>query len=145
MRKERLLYERFKPAAQIKHFVERVENSAAEGMPDVQLTCRETGVLRMIELKRILALPKRPTTRVFGDLNGLRPMQVAWLHCRAVVGAPVFILAQADDLIVLLHGGHARTFNQQTRSQLTSNARFSHTGDMSPALWGALLQALGAQ
>lgn len=55
--------------------LERVENGAGEGMPDVLAVCN--GLVTWCELKAVAALPARPTTRILGT-RGLNQAQRNW-------------------------------------------------------------------
>lgn len=118
MGKEQNLWQRLKPHLDEAFFCTRVENMVADGMPDVDLTCRKTGRQLKVELKSVPALPKRDTTRVFGD-GGLRASQVAWIYGRAIVGSPIWIVASGPNKeLWCVHGRYARLFNDFTVTDL---------------------------
>lgn len=98
-------------------FIQRIENLVGEGVPDVFLVRRENGRMCWIELKSRASFPSRESTRVFGD-DGLRPSQIAWIHGRAVAGAPIYVLAECAKVEFLIEGVYAREFNGWTRSEL---------------------------
>ena len=70
--------------------MDRVENSAGSGMPDVEgcLLCKQF----WIELK-IAGRPKRGGNV---DVKHLRPKQVEWLHNRWLVGGCAWILVRVE-------------------------------------------------
>ncbi len=98
-------------------FIQRIENLVGEGVPDVFLTRRDNGKMCWVELKSRAKFPARESTKVFGE-DGLRPSQIAWIHGRAVAGAPIYILAECDKVEFLVEGVHARAFNDWTRQEL---------------------------
>lgn len=112
---------RLQPRLQSSFFIQRIENLVGEGVPDVFLVRRETGVMCWVELKSRPKFPVRATTKVFGD-DGLRPSQIAWIHGRAVAGAAIFILAECDKVEFLIEGRWAREFNAWTKSELEAHA-----------------------
>lgn len=126
------LWSRFRDAAKEFAFLQRVENMVGEGVPDAHLTSRINGVAAWVELKFCPAIPKREATQVFGS-HGLRPEQIAWIYCRAIVGARVWILAQVDKHVFLIHGRFAREFNSMSFAQLTEAASWSGHGRVN---WG---------
>ena len=118
---ESKFWDRLQPRLKPDFFVQRIENLVGEGVPDVFLTRRENGRMCWLELKSREKFPVRATTKVFGD-DGLRPSQIAWIHGRAVAGAPIYILAVCDKVEFLIEGVHAREFNAWTRQELETFA-----------------------
>lgn len=98
-------------------FIQRVENLVGEGVPDVFLVRRETGRMCWVELKSRLEFPSRESTRVFGE-DGLRPSQIAWIHGRALAGAPIYVLAKCGGIEFLVDGVMVREFNDWTKLEL---------------------------
>ena len=101
--------------------LDRIENSIGEGIPDYAYVHKESGSAGWIEVKRILELPKRETTPVFGS-KGLRPAQIAWLNTRFNCGGKAYILAGAEKHVWLVSASFARTFNEMIVSELDAVA-----------------------
>ena len=106
----------------------RVENMVEAGMPDVNF-CVD-GVEGWVELKHCNAIPKRAGTPLFGD-EGLRDSQIVWIYKRVKRGGRVWIVAQADDILFIVHGKHARIFNEQTFDELVGLSEWWHKGGLS--------------
>lgn len=97
--------------------MERVENVAADGMPDVHVSARG-GVESWVELK-VCSLPVRNTTPVLGR-DGLRPSQKNWLksHC-CTYGLRGFVLVRDDrSSLYLLPGALVDEINSLTLDKL---------------------------
>ncbi len=116
----------------------RVENMVEAGMPDVNF-CLGIGVEGWIELKHRGEMPDREGTPVFSNC-GLRDAQIVWIHKRVKRGGRVFIYAQVDDMLFLVHGCWARVFNTWTMTELYAHARFRHIGKSPP--WLELVRCL---
>lgn len=97
-------------------WLQRVENLAAVGVPDVYYATR-SGRSGWIELKAV-TLPKRSSTRVLGT-QGLRTEQVAW-HAKAVAfGVRSYVLIRDNELnLYLVMGDHASKLNDMNIDQL---------------------------
>jgi hypothetical protein len=93
--------------------MERVENAASEGFPDVFVMSANAWV----ELKAP-KLPARHTTRLFGK-QGLSVDQINW-HLRAArFGVHSFILARDDALqLYLIPGSAAQVMNDMPWNEL---------------------------
>lgn len=141
MAAEARLWQKIRPWLVEEHFVQRIENLVGEGVPDLYVQRRNSGRACWIELKSKPDLPKRSTTRVFGDI-GLRPEQVAWLYCRGAVGGRVWILAQAEDRMFLVHGMWAREFNDAPLAKLLQMSAWTHQGKLTGVHWKSLSQEL---
>ena len=103
-------------AADLKIDLMRVENLVMAGPPDVN-GCYK-GVEFWLELKHKDAVPARDSTPIFREGVGLRPEQVVWLHRRARHGGRCWILGRAGESIWLVHGRHAKAFNDAGYLQL---------------------------
>lgn len=108
-------------------FVQRIENNAGEGVPDIWLCSRETGRGAWVELKYRPSLPVRGSTPVFTGAYGLRPAQVAWIYNRAVAGASIYALGQCEDTLWLVHGRYARRLESMTAAELSCAAEWIGT------------------
>lgn len=116
--------------------LDRVENAVLAGMADVNGCCEMKEF--WLELKFITDKPKRDG-KVFGK-NGLRKEQIPWLYERARAGSRVFIFAQVEKALVLVHGIHAREFNDWDIATMGERARWKHYG-ASPD-WLSLLRSI---
>lgn len=95
--------------------LERVENAAGAGMPDVHVRAR--GIETWVELK-VAKLPKRATTRVMGS-KGLNPYQINWHLQQASFGLSSFVLLRDDENgVYLLPGRLSKHMNDYTREEL---------------------------
>lgn len=74
---EQRFWDRTKSRLQGEFRLERIENLAGVGTPDVLATARETGRTTLIELKAVVELPKRATSKVLGRA-GLSQDQKNW-------------------------------------------------------------------
>jgi hypothetical protein len=115
---EKQLWQKVRAALQADFFLQRVENLVGEGVPDVIYHSRSNGRCGFIELKSRDKFPARENTPVFSGQHGLRPAQIAWIHCRAETGARVWVLAQCGGEMFLVHGRLARRFNLMTEEDL---------------------------
>jgi hypothetical protein len=106
--------------------MDRIENALVPGMPDANLS--SAGVDVWLELKHIGEKPKRADTKVFGN-KGLRPEQIPWCMDRAKCGSRVFIFAQIEEGLVLMHGIYAKQFNDMPITEIGLRARWKHYGN----------------
>lgn len=101
----------------------RVENAAGSGMPDVEGVYRASQF--WLELK-VAARPKKAETPI--DVKHLRPKQVEFLHNRWLAGGCAWILlrvdARSDKALYLIPGIYAR----QVKAGMTEEklAELSH-------------------
>lgn len=80
--------------------VQRVENLAANGMPDINGCIN--GVEFWLELKAP-AIPKRATTPLFNSKNHpLMPDQLSWLRRQTIAGGKAGLLICCDNLTILI-------------------------------------------
>lgn len=112
--KEQRLWDTMKRNAPSDFWLQRIENVAVEGMPDVYVVCAEPC---WVELKAPTA-PKRPTTRLLGN-EGLRPAQINWHLKVASMGVRSFILIRDDAAhLYLIPGPFAQLVNDMTIPEL---------------------------
>jgi len=88
--------------------MERIENIAGVGTPDVFLLSDRTGRLHPVELKQVEKWPTRITTRVLGN-EGLNQDQKNWHLDYNQRGGTSFILVGVNLDTFLFHG---RTHDQ---------------------------------
>lgn len=107
---EQLIWDAMKRNAPQSVWLQRIENLAVDGMPDVHVTHAFAAPDCWVELKAA-TLPKRPGTRVLGS-RGLRQSQINWhIECCARKGRS-FILIRDDNLVLyLVPGSFARSLN----------------------------------
>lgn len=74
---EQRFWDRTRARLQGEFRLERIENLAGVGTPDVLATARATGRTTLIELKAVVELPKRATSKVLGRA-GLNQDQKNW-------------------------------------------------------------------
>lgn len=74
---EQRFWDRTRARLQEEFRLERIENLAGVGTPDVLATARATGRTTLIELKAVVELPKRATSKVLGRA-GLSQDQKNW-------------------------------------------------------------------
>ena len=74
---EQRFWDRTRARLQAEFRLERIENLAGVGTPDVLATARATGRTTLIELKAVVELPKRATSKVLGRA-GLSQDQKNW-------------------------------------------------------------------
>lgn len=121
-------------------FVQRIENTVGEGMPDVILHQKTAGRCAFVELKCRLLAPVRGSTPIFAGDSGLRPAQVAWIYSRASTGAAIFILGQCGDAVWLVHGRWARELSTYSRELL--NQRCAWSGSARRTDWVEMLNVI---
>ena len=120
MRKaEQKVWDAMKRRAPKDFWLQRVENLAGEGMPDVYVSRLSGGP--WVELKAA-KLPKRATTKVMGD-DGVRTSQRNWHMKAATKGIRSYILLRIDHpdhlrLPLLFHGTWADDINEWTYAEL---------------------------
>lgn len=104
MRKpEQLLWDAIRRVVPSGYWLQRIENSAGEGMADLLCSCRATQKSAFIELKA----PKRPkfvSTRLMRTAE-LSAAQINWHTKAAIYGLRTFILARDDHNQVYLFPG----------------------------------------
>lgn len=120
MRKsEQRLWDTMQENASVKKvWLQRVENIAVDGMPDVYCVGRSTATASWIELKAPAKMPKRRSTRILGT-EGLLVAQVGW-HLKAhSTSVPSYILIR-DEMrsLYLIRGQHAESINEMSKSAL---------------------------
>lgn len=118
--KEQRLWDRMRAHRPEDVRLERVENMAGDGFPDVLAKPRGAEPI-VCELKAALLLPIRGSTRVFGD-EGLRVDQRNWLLDWDKYNGRAVILASACEGAAAMHwaipGRLADEFNAMTVAEL---------------------------
>lgn len=123
MRKqEQRLWDTMRNRAPSDAWLQRVENVAGEGMPDVMVTLG--GVVSFVELKAP-AKPARARTPLLGANEGLRRSQINWHLKAASEGIRGYVLVRAhNDLntLALVASDYAIDMNTMTTRQMLSAA-----------------------
>lgn len=118
--KEQRLWDRMRSHRPEDVRLERVENIMVDGFPDVLAKPRDAAPI-VCELKAVMMLPAKPTTRVFGD-DGLRVDQRNWLLDWHKYNGRAIILGSACEGAAALHWALpaelADEFNGMTLQQL---------------------------
>lgn len=100
-------------------FVQRIENSTSDGVPDVWVG-RDT-CYAWLENKAQRDWPVRATSKVFGK-DGLRPGQVVWLMNAARCGVRAWVWAGVGTRqrrkTFLVPASYAERFNDMTQEEL---------------------------
>lgn len=98
--------------------LDRVENVALAGMPDVYV-CRGSGPDFWVELKAPNR-PKRKTTPLLGEREGLSPEQINWfIECAMKRGTEAYILIRDSAAnMYLFPGRDAHFLNSRTVEQM---------------------------
>lgn len=107
--------------------VERVENSAGAGTPDV--TYCLAGVSGWVELKALDDWPVRPATTI--SIPKLKKEQVEWLSRWHKAGGRAYMLLQVQRQYVLLDPMTTRDVYERTlvKEALLQRALLTHTGN----------------
>ena len=100
-------------------FVQRIENSTSDGVPDVWVGWPDG--YAWLENKAVKDWPTRATSKVFGA-GGLRKEQIVWHLAASQRGVVAFIWAGVGVGITrqtfLVPGIHAERFNDMTKAEL---------------------------
>ena len=110
---EQRLWDTMKRNAPEEAWLQRVENVVIDGMPDVYVAiARRTS---WVELKAP-KMPKRSTTPLMGDKQGLNINQIGWHLVAAQNGVRSFVLVRDVErlCLLLLQGRLAKHINQLT-------------------------------
>lgn len=112
--KEQRLWDCLKAHAPAELGLQRVENLVGDGMPDVY----SDGTGAWIELKAPTR-PKRESTPLLGESEGLRTSQKNWIRIATARGRKVFVLIRdSEGELFLMPGKFATTMNGMTRAEL---------------------------
>lgn len=136
MRKpEQRLWDAMRKACPPDILLDRIENVAGEGTPDLFVKARTAKRSCWIELK-VTTRPKRPTTQMLGDAKGLNVDQRNWHDIRAnAFAVPTFVLVRDDSLqLYLVSGQRALSINGMTQHELAQHSLASSWG----AVWTVL-------
>ena len=117
--KEQRLWDCLKRHAPSELGLQRVENLVGDGMPDVY----SDGTGCWVELKAPTR-PKRASTPLLGESEGLRVSQKNWIQIAVAHGRKVFVLIRDDGgELFLIPGKFAATVNQMTSAELRCSSR----------------------
>lgn len=119
MRKtEQRLWDRFRANAPRDVRLERVENIATVGMPDIIALhrCR----VSWIELKAVEDLPARAATPVLGNAKGVSAEQRNWHHSWQMHGGSTFILVGIGSEQLLMPGSLVAQINSMSFPELAA-------------------------
>lgn len=101
----------------------RVENMIEEGIPDVMALSH--GWVTWCELKAVLVLPRRTSTRVLGN-DGLSVAQRNWhMTWNQNGGRALIVIGIGQGALrqhIAVHGRHGDRLNDMTWNELLSNA-----------------------
>lgn len=119
--------------------VDRLENIAVPGMPDVSYCA--AGTEGWIEIKSPVE-PKRGTTALFGSNHKVSQDQKNWFlrQLRAEGAAYLFICTEQRKMLV--HGEYAETINEMTVAQIVDVAKWHRSTNCTPACLRQLRDAL---
>lgn len=99
--------------------IERVENVLSDGMPDVWVLA-PSGLVTPVELKAVVGLPARHTTRVLGAA-GLRQSQKNWhMTWRQHGGRSAYLIGVGGDRQLLIPGRYHDELNDWTYSHMVT-------------------------
>ena len=126
------------PAMRVR--LERIENLAGEGTPDVLVLC--DGAVTFCELKAVDTFPKRPSTRVLGT-EGLRQEQknwhMGWQHAGGRSLILIGIGSGRERAHFAIEGRHCDTVNEMSWSDLSRHHVAQGVG---AAFWVQLMKYL---
>lgn len=103
-----------------KMLLERIENSAAVGTPDVLALAR--GVVTAVELKAVAAWPARASTPVVGDKKGLSVDQRNWHSTWRAWGGRSAILVRVAAAPYAFDGAQADEVNAYSKQEFLYRA-----------------------
>lgn len=117
--------------------MERMENAVGSGMPDV--FCRFKVGQTWVELKAPIR-PKRASTPLMGDKEGLRQSQKNWLMEHHQLGLDAWILIRDDkSAVFLVHCSCADEVNDWTANDLIErNCNFDDWTEIFAVIMGEL-------
>lgn len=124
--KEQRLWDRFRKHVAPHVRLERIENRASDGMPDV-LACF-AGVTTFVELKAADAYPARNTTPILGRA-GLRQSQKNWFLEWSKAGGRGRILIAVERDLFLIRGVRADAVNDMSRDTIGEPVSWSEVID----------------
>lgn len=137
MAKESSTYTRFRQnlASQFDR-INRVENPACPGMPDVNCCFLNIGEF-WVEIKSPKE-PARSLTPLFGSNHQALPQQINWHMHQHQCGGRSFFLIDTDKRLMLLRGNCAETINKMTLNDVIHHALFCEIKPMRRELWTQL-------
>ena len=131
---EQRFWDRTRARLQWDFLLERIENLAGVGTPDVLATARATGRTSLVELKAVVALPTRLSTRVLGRA-GLSQVQKNWhLDFARAKGKAYILVGVGPYRQFLVPGAHADSVNEWNIVQLQDNALATEWPDIKSIL-----------
>jgi hypothetical protein len=114
---EQRLWDSMRRNAPLMAWMQRIENSAVDGMPDVVVM--NMGVVTWVELKAA-KLPKRTTTRLLGN-EGLNQDQINWhIKCQLHGGRSFVLIRDDERQLYLINGSFAAFINDAPAIQLAA-------------------------
>lgn len=115
--KEQRLWDSMKKAMPRNLWLQRIENVVGDGIPDV-LVMAPRDVTTWLELKAPIR-PKRASTPLLGNKEGLRQSQINWHLKAATKGAATYILIRDDhNAVFMVPGRHANAVNEMAIHEL---------------------------
>ena len=133
---EQKLWDRMRNRLGAKTRLERIENIAGVGTPDVFVLVE--GTTTPVELKAVIKPPARDTTRVLGD-KGLNRDQRNWhLSWSQWGGISYVLIGVGPREIYLINGRHADAINNLTIIQLAAHSVARNWDDVYVVLKGEL-------
>lgn len=100
-------------------WLQRVENLAAEGMPDLVIA-NSLGKTCWVELKFVVP-PKREATPLLGR-DGLSVKQISWHIKAASLNVPTWVLVRAGKELLLVTGRAAASINHWPLAEMRAAA-----------------------
>jgi hypothetical protein len=138
LREQRLWDRMRKNVSQFGIHLERIENSAGTGMPDVLAICN--GIVTWIELKAVEEFPARETTPLLGKSKGLNQAQKNWHKNWDRCGGNSLIVIGVGSLkFFAINGSCCDSINEMTSEEFLCCTHAIGYGS-----WKALAEYLGA-
>lgn len=139
---ERTAYNRFKLMVMLPgDRLDRIENMAGTGMPDVN-GCFE-GSEFWIEIKNPRKEPVRKLlTPLFGSNHRLSQDQKNWFKRQDKAGGKGFVYIRSETFCALLPGNIADDINKMTICEIIHNAIWSHKVPVPAEEWKKLREAI---
>lgn len=119
--------------------INRIENTAAFGMPDVNYCAEE--VECWIELKHPKE-PVRKTTRLFGSAHKISLNQKNWFKSQMDAGGNAYFLIVTDKRWILVDGLFADSINDMTTEQILGVSSWTAQKPVKKEFWNKLREKL---
>lgn len=142
---EATAYARFRRAViaeRPKARVDRIENAAVHGMPDVSLTI--DGADSWVEIKSPTE-PKRDTTILFNSNHRLSQKQLNFFLTHLAAGGTGWVLIDSDKRVLLIHAKYADKINDMTVPELIAISHARLTKPAKKESWKHLISVLSIQ